>query len=260
MPEAIIDTAPIGNVQVDVRYLGDPKDMAYDTSVGAANLLDRWRAWADLFKDTETPLIMQLNHTGRQSMAGAGRRSLLAKTIAPSAVPMRVGTGFIAWLATAIAFGTPREMTLVDIEEVIGLFRDAAKTAYKAGFSGIELHAAHGYLLAQFLSAKSNLRTDDYGGTPSKRAKFVVDVIRAVREATSPDFCIGIKFNSVDHQAEKELEGCLEQLKLIRDAGVDFLEISGGDFESPLVSEESRQPRAMSLSLPKRLPRLGSRR
>lgn len=99
-----------------------------------------------------------------------------------------------------------------------------------------ELSAAHGYLLAQFSSAKTNLRTDAYGGTAKKRAKIIVDVVKAMREATPKGFTIGIKFNSVDHQSESELKDCIEQLREIVDAGIDFLEVSGGSYEDPQVS------------------------
>ncbi len=210
--------------------------MAYNTSISEAELIEKWRTWADLYKDNETPLVMQINHPGRQSMAGQGEKSFWTKSLAPSAVPLRLGRGFFAWVASAVGFGTPKAMTQQDIDEVTELFRGTARAAYKAGFAGVELHGAHGYLLAQFLSAKSNHRTDAYGGTPAKRAKFVVDIIRAVREATSPAFCVGIKLNSVDYQDEEALAGCIEQLKLIHAAGIDFLEISGGDYEDPMVS------------------------
>lgn len=91
-------------------------------------------------------------------------------------------------------------------------------------------------MLAQFLSAKTNLRSDAYGGTARKRAKIIVDVVKAMREATPKGFTIGIKFNSVDHQSKEELEDCIEQLGEIVDAGVDFLEVSGGTYEDPQVS------------------------
>jgi 2,4-dienoyl-CoA reductase-like NADH-dependent reductase (Old Yellow Enzyme family) len=133
-------------------------------------------------------------------------------------------------------FGTPREMTTQDIRELVDGFARTAKLSAEAGFAGAEIHAAHGYLLDQFLSPKVNKRTDDYGvGSATKGAKVVVEIIEAMRAAVPAGFCIGIKLNSVDHQSPEQLAMCIEQLKLITAAGVDFIEISGGTYENPKV-------------------------
>jgi len=126
-------------------------------------------------------------------------------------------------------------MTAAEILDVQDRFVKTAVLAAEAGFDGIELHGAHGYLLSQFLTAKTNQRTDEYGGSPAARAKIVVDIIKAIREAVPPSFSVGVKFNSVDHQSLTALEECLEQLHLITRAGIDFLEISGGSYEEPIV-------------------------
>jgi 2,4-dienoyl-CoA reductase-like NADH-dependent reductase (Old Yellow Enzyme family) len=132
-------------------------------------------------------------------------------------------------------FGTPHEMMRAEVDKAIQQFVEGAKQAHLAGFKGIELHGAHGYLIAQFLSPKTNLRTDEFGGTPTKRAEMVVRIIKGIRAATSPQFCIGIKMNSVDvsEQGNGGLEAGLKQMGLIIDAGVDFIEISGGSYENP---------------------------
>jgi 2,4-dienoyl-CoA reductase-like NADH-dependent reductase (Old Yellow Enzyme family) len=95
------------------------------------------------------------------------------------------------------------------------------------------MYYSHGYLLAQFLSPKTNLRTDEFGGTPAKRAEIVLRIIRAVRKATSKEFCIGIKMNSVDAAASESIDDVLEQIRLIAECGIDFIEISGGTYEDP---------------------------
>lgn len=225
-----------GNVQVDTKYLGQPGD----TSIidNEAKQLESWRTWAETIKGPagSTPAVVQLNHPGRQSPLGAGTKGFLTKNVAPSPVPLDLGPGFLAKLASALVMGTPREMTAADIEEVVAQFARAAKLSADAGFDGVELHAAHGYLLAQFLSPKSNKRTDAYGGTPEKAAKIVADIIRAARAVTPEGFTIGIKLNSVDHQSESALKDCIEQLRVITEAGIDFLEVSGGTYEDPVVS------------------------
>lgn len=179
---------------------------------------------------------MQLNHPGRQSPIGAGRRSIFAKSIAPSAVPLQIGPSAIQRFISSLVFGTPKEMTLADIRKVIQQFATAARLAFEAGFAGVELHAAHGYLLTQFLSANINFRTDEYGGSPIARAKIIVDIVTAIRAEVPSSFCIGVKLNSVDHQSKSELRDCLQQLHVIAASGVDFLEISGGAYDNPVVS------------------------
>lgn len=132
-------------------------------------------------------------------------------------MPLNLGDSWLDQLVAKVAFGTPREMTLQDIEEVIQQFAAAAKFAYESGFKGVELHAAHGYLLTQFLSPKLNLRTDAYGGTAAKRAKIVIDIIRAVRKEVPASFCVGIKLNSADVAGHENLEENLEQVRWSRD-------------------------------------------
>lgn len=243
-----------GNVQVDVTYLGQPQDTAVNDRLPEEQLVASWREWAGSCSDSGTPFIMQLNHPGRQSPMGSGTRSYFAKSIAPSAIGIRMNDSLLSRYTTALMFGTPREMTTSEIELAIEQFAQGARLASEAGFAGVEIHAAHGYLLAQFLSAKSNQRTDAYGGTAKKRARIVVDVIEAIRKVVPAKFCIGIKLNSVDHQSEQELGECIEQLDDITSAGVDFVEVSGGTYEDAQVGSSfpSFAPRRQS-SIARRL-------
>jgi len=182
-----------------------------------------------------TPGIVQLNHPGRQSPLGSGTKGFFEKNIAPSAVGMNVGDAFIARAAAAILFGTPRAMTEAEISHVVERFAATAKFLCDVGFKGIEIHAAHGYLLAQFLSSKSNQRTDQYGGSPANRARLTVEIITAIRRVVPKTFAIGIKLNSVDHQQSGDLNDSLQQIGLIEGAGIDFMEISGGSYEDTKV-------------------------
>lgn len=225
-----------GNVQVDINHLGQRNDIALREPGLRAKQLEAWKKWSAVTNKNGTPTIVQINHPGRQSTVGAGHRGFFGQTIAPSVVPVNLGSGWLARAAAAFVFGTPREMTKEDIAGVVADFADAAKMSYEAGFAGVEIHAAHGYLLAQFMSAKTNLRTDEYGGSPKNRSRIIVEVIEAIRKVVPKTFCVGIKFNSVDHQSQTELAKCIEQLEDIVDAGVDFLEISGGTYEDPIVS------------------------
>ncbi|CEJ94159.1 hypothetical protein VHEMI09708 [[Torrubiella] hemipterigena] len=222
-----------GNVHVDAAYMGTPDDVAVNDALSSQEHVSSWSQWVKAASSHGTPTIMQINHPGRQSTIGAGTRAYMAKTVAPSAVPMDLGPGLIARSSSAIVFGTPRVLTEPEIRDIVSRFAATARMAHQAGFAGVQVHAAHGYLLAQFLSSKTNMRTDEYGGSPKKRAKFVVDIVKAVRGVVPKDFCVSIKVNSVDHQSPGELSDCIEQIRDIVDAGVDFLEISGGNYEDP---------------------------
>lgn len=188
--------------------------------------------WASTSQPNGTPLIMQICHPGRQSPAGAGDRGFLSKALAPSAIPLNIGDNLFARAVQTLMFGTPKEMSVENIQETVKQFAATAKLAYETGFSGVELHGAHGYLLAQFLFPLSNLRTDAYDGTAAKRAQIVIDVIRAIRAGVPKTFTVGIKLNSADVGRSENLDETLEQIDLILKEKVDFLEISGGTYET----------------------------
>ncbi|RBQ84768.1 hypothetical protein VDGD_04810 [Verticillium dahliae] len=170
-----------GNVQVDEVHLGQPRDTAVSSAVEASTVLASFKEWAAVCNAHGTPTIVQINHPGRQSPPGAGDRSFFAKTLAPSAVPLRLGDDPISRALSAIAFGTPKAMSVDEIKDVIRRFAETARITAEAGFQGVQVHGAHGYLVAQFLSAKTNTRTDAYGGSPAKRARFAVEIVEAIR-------------------------------------------------------------------------------
>lgn len=229
-----------GNVQVDPRYLGGPGDVTF-TSDDLKNpvALSAWKIWAHASQASGTPTVVQLCHPGRQSPLGAGNRGFFTKNIAPSVVPLDMKGGIMTKVAQALLFGSPKEMTLKDIDEVVEMFVNGAKMSYEAGFKGVQLHAAHGYLITQFLSPKTNKRTDAYGGTPEKRLRFILRIIEETRRATSPQFCIGVKLNSSDYQTMGVSdEEVLAQVAALDNAGVDFIDISGGSYEDPRMAQE----------------------
>lgn len=211
-----------GNVMVDAGQLGEPGNVAIEDERDLAGL----RRWATAAQDGGSRLWMQINHPGRQANPLAGR----SRPVAPSAVAMNIPGA-----------PTPRELSVAEIEEIIARFATAAQVAQSAGFDGVQIHAAHGYLIAQFLSPLSNLRTDDWGGDPQRRSRFLFAVIRAIRAKVSPGFSVGIKLNSADFQrggfSEEESLNVLAQL-----AGeqIDLIEISGGSYEAPAMMGQTR--------------------
>ncbi|KXH68233.1 NADH:flavin oxidoreductase/NADH oxidase [Colletotrichum salicis] len=123
-----------GNVEVDQRYLGSAKDIAYNDSIPYERQLEAWKAWAKVCNKNGTPTIVQVNHPGRQSPLGAGKRGFLEKAIAPSAIPLNFGQGILARLISSLVFGTPREMTVPDIKDVVRRFAQTTKLASDAKF------------------------------------------------------------------------------------------------------------------------------
>lgn len=205
-----------GNVMVDRRHLGEPGNVVIEDDRDLALL----RAWARTCAGTGTAIWMQLNHPGRQSNP-LGR----VRPVAPSAIAAGVPGA-----------STPRELTGAEIHDIITRFATAAAVAEEAGFDGVQIHAAHGYLITQFLSPSANRRTDEWGGDPVRRRRFLLEIVRAIRARVSPGFAVAVKLNSADFQrggfSEDESREVVRALTAER---VDLIEISGGSYESPAM-------------------------
>ena len=136
---------------------------------------------------------------------------------------------------SALAFGDlqpPHEMTVSDIEIVVSDFADAANRAATAGFSGIEIHAAHGYLLHEFLSPLSNHRQDRYGGSFDNSVRVVLDVIDAVRAAIPDTMPLLARISATDWvEGGWDLEESIELAQLMEHHGVDFIDVSSGGLD-----------------------------
>lgn len=209
-----------GNVMIDRRALGEPGNVVIEDGRDMAAL----KAWAQAATGNGTQCWVQLNHPGKQAPKG-----LNAETVAPSAIPFRADMQAF--------FATPRELGDAEVRALIERYGNAAGIVKQAGFSGVQIHGAHGYLVSQFLSPRHNTRSDDWGGTPDKRRRFVLEVYRAMREAVGPGFPVGIKLNSADFQrggfTEEE---SLDTIRALADAGIDLIEISGGTYEAPAMT------------------------
>lgn len=225
---------------IDPKYLGGPGSATISHNIQSAAEDATVLAWSTIAKRIKgangTAALMQLNHPGRQSPFGSGCRSIWDKNLAPSAIPLDLGSDLITRSLVKIFFGTPAELIIAQIEDIIAAFVNAANVAQKAGFDGVEIHAAHGFLLSDFLSPKANRRTDAYGGSPEKRAFIIVRIVQEMRQALGSSFCIGVKMNSSDQQADADFEEVLQQVTVLAAEAIDFLEISGGSYEDPKVS------------------------
>ena len=203
-----------GNVQVDRRYLERAGNVAIDDNGG----LDEVRAYAAAGRSAGNHFWMQINHPGRQ--AAVSRDGTL---MAPSAVRLKM---------TGVDTIEPRAMSEPEILDVIRRFAKVAAVARDCGFTGVQVHAAHGYLLSQFLSGLTNIRTDMWGGSLANRARLLLETVRAVRHAVGADFPVGVKLNSADFQKGGfSNEDCLQVVQWLAQEKIDLLEISGGTYE-----------------------------
>jgi len=144
-------------------------------------------------------------------------------------------------------FAKPRAMSEDEIQNVITRFATSARLAEKAGFTGVQIHAAHGYLLSQFLSPLSNRRTDHWGGSLPNRARLLMEVIKAVRASVSPSFCVGVKLNSADFQRGGfDADDARAVIELLNALPIDLLELSGGSYEAPAMQGEARDGRTLA--------------
>lgn len=209
-----------GNVMIDRRALGEPGNVVIEDETDLPLL----HQWARAATGQGAAIWVQLNHPGKQSTKGLNRSNL-----APSAVPFRKDM--------ASLFETPREATTAEIEDIIQRFGRSAAICKKAGFSGVQIHGAHGYLINQFLSPHHNRRTDEWGGNSEKRRRFVLAVYREIRRQVGTDFPVGIKLNSADfqHGGFTEQES-MATIHALAEAGIDLIEISGGTYEAPAMS------------------------
>jgi 2,4-dienoyl-CoA reductase-like NADH-dependent reductase (Old Yellow Enzyme family) len=217
-----------GNVQIDRDHLERPGNVVID-QVPDAEMRAALASWARVAKSGGAKLWMQISHGGRQTPATVNKTP-----DAPSAVPLDL---------PGKNFGKPVAMTEAAIREVISRFAIAASAAQAAGFDGVQIHSAHGYLLSSFLSPRANVRTDQWGGSLENRARLLLEVVRAVRAATGADFTITVKLNSADFQKGGfGFSDSLQVVKWLEAEKVDLIEISGGNYEQPkLMNVEGKE-------------------
>ncbi len=212
-----------GNVMVDRRYLERPGNVVIDGPQSDAQL-DALRRWAVSAREAGADIWMQISHAGRQSP-----KIVATEPVAPSAVELGLPGG---------TFAKPRALLGHEIENVIERFAHTASVAKQTGFTGVQIHAAHGYLLSEFLSPLVNQRDDEWGGNLENRARLLMRVIGEVRAQVGSGFSISVKLNSSDFQKGGfSPEDSLQVARWLNDAGVDLLEISGGSYEQPAMMD-----------------------
>ena len=232
-----------GNVMVEHSVLENPANVVIDPThphTVSAEARERLRAWAQAGSVAGNALWMQISHAGRQSP-----RYVTGRPRGPSAVQLDLLGNY----------ATPVALTREEIAELVQRFAKVAMVARDCGFGGVQIHSAHGYLLSSFLSPVTNRREDEYGGSVDNRARFLIQILRAVRTAVGADYPISVKLNSDDfRKGGFSHADCLKVVELLNPEGIDLLEISGGTYEQPrLLGMEGKPDSVMPVRTSTRL-------
>ena len=208
-----------GNVQVDHRYLERPGNVVIE-GPQTNEQISRLIAYSDAGTKNNTHLWMQISHAGRQTPA-----SVAGTPVGPSEVQLQM---------PGAQFGKPRSLSHEEILDIIQKFSYCASIAKDTGFTGVQIHGAHGYLISEFLSPDINQREDDWGGNLEKRAKFLLEIVKSVRKSVGDAFPVSLKLNSADFQKGGFAhEEAIQVASWLNYEGLDLLEISGGTYEQP---------------------------
>ncbi|MEM6294512.1 MAG: NADH:flavin oxidoreductase/NADH oxidase family protein [Myxococcota bacterium] len=216
-----------GNVIVHAQGRTEPHNVLLEDDRHQPML----RRWAEAAQANGSKLFMQINHAGRQTM-----RAVTWEPVGPSAIPVQGRPGM---------FSVPRPLTDAEIESLVQRYAFVASQAHQAGFAGAQIHGAHGYLVSQFLSPRTNQRTDRWGGSIDNRMRFLLEIAKAMRAATSPDFALSVKLNSADFQRGGfSAEDSVLVAQALEAEGINLLEISGGSYEKPAMMGARASTRA----------------
>ncbi|WP_338653031.1 NADH:flavin oxidoreductase [Sporosarcina psychrophila] len=216
-----------GLIITEGTYIDDKYSQTYFDQPGIVydEQAQAWKKIVDSVHDAGAKIFMQLQHSGFLSQGNRFRQD----TLGPSAI-QPIGEKLTMYLGEG-PFSTPREATKEDITEVVASFVNASKRAQLAGFDGIEIHGANGYLLDGFLTDYTNQRTDEYGGSTENRVRLSVEVFKAIREAVGNDFTVGIrisqaKVNDSSHKWAGKEQDAVIVFGELGQAGLDYIHVS----------------------------------
>ncbi|WP_338364242.1 NADH:flavin oxidoreductase/NADH oxidase family protein [uncultured Pseudoalteromonas sp.] len=220
-----------GNVMVDHLAMTGPGGLALEQQTDITPFADLAR----LAQQNDCKVVMQINHPGRQVFKKMGGKALSASNIA-------LDLGKHSYL-----FAQPKAMDKSEINDVIARFTHTAQQAEKAGFNGVQIHAAHGYLLAQFLSPLTNKREDEWGGSLENRARLLLEITKSVKAHCNESFSVSVKLNSADFQRggfePSDAQAVVDMLSALK---VDFVELSGGSYEAPAMQGQTGDERTLA--------------
>ncbi len=218
-----------GNIIIDKDHLERPGNVVIDREPDA-DMAARLKSWAQAATRNGNHFWAQISHGGRQT-----QKLVNPNPKSSSDVTLALPGG---------QFGKPTPLTKDEIADLVQRWAVAAKACQDAGFTGVQIHGAHGYLISQFLSPRVNLRDDEYGGNLENRARFLLEIVAATRAAVGPSFPIAVKLNSADFQKGGfDFDDSLNVVQWLEAASVDLIEISGGTYEQPkLMGAEGMEP------------------
>ena len=223
-----------GHIMIDPTAMAAPADLLLSDDIGQFDE-QIWHEWISLTKQNGAQFWFQINHPGRQL-----RKDVDVPAYGPSVVAMNMGR-------MSSMFGVPREMTEEHIQDVIHRFVRTAQKAEQLGVDGVQVHAAHGYLISSFLSPLSNQRKDRWGGSLENRSRLLFEVVKGIRKVVSPKFGVAVKINTADFQRggfeEEDLFWVVQRLDRL---GIDFVEVSGGNYESPAMAGHKQTQSTMA--------------
>jgi len=224
-----------GNVMVDPSAMTGPGGVVLEQgTLDDAEVRTKFETWSAAGKAGGSKLVMQISHPGRQIYMTQG-----TEPVSASATRLNMGSDVANKM-----FGQARALEGDEIRGLITRFAETALAAQSAGFDGVQIHAAHGYLLAQFLSPLSNLREDEWGGPLENRARLLLESIRAIRARVNDDFIVGVKLNSADFQKGGfDVEDARQVVDWLNAEAVDFVELSGGSYESAAMMGDAADGR-----------------
>ena len=215
-----------GNIMIDRGALGEPKNVVLDEKSD----LSLFKAWTQAGTENNTHLWAQLNHPGKQIP-----NFIVNEPVAPSAIALKRGL--------EKGFNKPRTLKEDEIHGIINKFVVSARLAKESGFTGVQIHGAHGYLVSQFLSPSHNQRQDQWGGSLENRMRFVLEIYRSIRQEVGKDFLVGIKLNSADFMKDGFSEDdSMQVIRTLGEEGIDLIEISGGTYEAPAMVGHASAP------------------
>ncbi len=226
-----------GNVMINPTAMTGPGGVVLEAgTLDDPALRGQFERWANSGQAGGSKFVMQISHPGRQIFA-----AMDIQAVSPSATKVT-----LPGLADKM-FAPARALTPDEIRGQIRRFAETALAAQAAGFDGVQIHGAHGYLVAQFLSPLTNQRTDEWGGPLENRSRFLLDIVRAIRDRVNADFIVGVKLNSADFQRGGfDIEDSVQVVDWLNAEAVDFVEISGGSYESSAMMGSSQDGRLES--------------